>query len=215
LIAIGFFAIAKVFWPGTDMASRVAINPFLGVAWHMKMFRKATAFLDHMNDYATALTGAIVIFMMLLITADIVLRYFFNRTIEWTLDISEILLLYIPFLTAAWVLKNDGHIRVDILYNVFSPKCRGVLNLLNSILGMMIFLFITWYGAQVTSDLLSKHVMELRLGIPTFAIIVIIPIGSFLLFLQYLKLTVHLFSKQIQASLSKSNTKSDSEKRDC
>jgi len=168
--------------------------------------------LDYVNNCLVALTGAIVIFIMLLITADVVLRFFFNSPIDWTLDISEILLLYIPFLTAAWVLKNDGHIRVDILYNMFSPRFRGVLNLLNSFLGMIVFLLITWYGAQVTSDLLSKHILELRLGIPTFAIIVIIPIGSFLLFLQYLKLTLNIFTNQVQGSFSKSSNKSISKK---
>jgi C4-dicarboxylate transporter, DctQ subunit len=161
----------------------------------MRNRKNISSIFDHLNDYAVILAGAIIIFIMISVTVDVTLRFLFSRPLDWTLDISQILLLYIPFLSAAWVLRKDGHIRIDILFDLFPIRMRNVLNNVNAILGALIFLLITWYGSQVTLDLIGKHALEQRLDIPTFSIIIIIPIGSFLLFLQYSRLAWTLFRK--------------------
>jgi TRAP-type C4-dicarboxylate transport system permease small subunit len=42
------------------------------------------------------------------VAAGIATRYFFNYPLPWVTEIAEYILLYIPFLVGAWVLKKDA-----------------------------------------------------------------------------------------------------------
>ena len=47
----------------------------------------------------------IFVAMMLVVCAEVLLRYGFNSPISWVVEISEYALLWITFLGAAWVLR--------------------------------------------------------------------------------------------------------------
>ncbi len=93
---------------------------------------------DFAIDKMARLADVILMFLMLSVCADVILRYFFNRPQAWVAEISEYLLLYITFLGAAWVLKNEGHVIVDVLVAQVSPKARAVLGVISSVIGAFV-----------------------------------------------------------------------------
>ena len=58
---------------------------------------------------------------------EVFLRTFFNRPQEWVMELSEYALLYITFLSAAFVLKKEGHIVVDLVTCRLNVKKRNFL----------------------------------------------------------------------------------------
>jgi len=119
---------------------------------------------------------------------DVLLRYSFNRPISWMLELTEYAMLYIPFLGAAFVLKEDGHIRIDLVITFLSERSRGWLNVVTSFVGGVVMLTYTWFGAQVTLDYFKRGVPSLEsLKIPMFLILMIIPIGGFLFSIQFFR----------------------------
>lgn len=134
------------------------------------------------------LAGGLLMFATVGTCIDVILRYSLNRPIHWMLEITEYIMLYIPFLCAAVVLKEEGHIRVDLLINRFSRKNRTWVNILTSLVGGIIMLAYTWFGAQTTLDAYRRGVPSLEsLRTPVFLILMIIPIGSFLFTIQFLR----------------------------
>lgn len=127
---------------------------------------------------------------------DVILRYCFNRPIHWMLEITEYILLYIPFLGAGLVLKEDGHIRVDIFINHLSWRVRKRLHLLTSFIGGFVMLTYTYFGGQVTWDHFKRGVPALEsLKTPLFLILMIIPIGSFFFAVQFFRQMVQVHRK--------------------
>jgi len=119
---------------------------------------------------------------------DVLLRYSFNRPISWMLEITEYTMLYIPFLGAAFVLKEDGHIRIDLVITFLSERSRGWLNVVTSFVGGVVMLTYTWFGAQVTLDYFKRGVPSLEsLKTPMFLILMIIPIGGLLFSIQFFR----------------------------
>ena len=119
---------------------------------------------------------------------DVLLRYSFNRPISWMLEITEYTMLYIPFLGAAFVLKEDGHIRIDLVITFLSERSRGWLNVVTSFVGGVVMLTYTWFGAQVTLDYFKRGVPSLEsLRTPMFLILMIIPIGGLLFSIQFFR----------------------------
>jgi len=119
---------------------------------------------------------------------DVLLRYSFNRPISWMLELTEYAMLYIPFLGAAFVLKEDGHIRIDLVITFLSEQSRGWLNVVTSFVGGVVMLTYTWFGAQVTLDYFKRGVPSLEsLKTPMFLILMIIPIGGLLFSIQFFR----------------------------
>jgi len=156
----------------------------------VKLLTKGSAVFDYIIGSLAYLAAAILTFIMLSVCWDVTARAAWGQPLAWELEFSEYGLLYITFLGAAWVLKNERHVIVDIVLTQFNPRTRALLNVATSILGAIICLFLTWYGWDVSWEHLVKgYYQPTPIEPPDFPIFVIIPIGSFLLFIQFLRRT--------------------------
>jgi len=150
--------------------------------------RRIGSFLDRVMSGLAWLAGWLMMFALLMVCVDVVMRYFFNSPIGGVLQFSEYVLLYIPFLAAAHVLKDDGHIKIDIILNRLSPKVQAALNMVTSLFGTLVLLVLTWYGAYITFDYCRRGVPTLKYyKIPEFLVIMVIPLGCFLFALQFIR----------------------------
>jgi TRAP-type C4-dicarboxylate transport system permease small subunit len=158
----------------------------------MKLSTKVNSIFDRTIDLLAFLAAIMIIFTMLLVSAEVVMRYFLRRPIAWDVEITEYLLLYITFLAAAWVLKREGHVRIDILLNRLTPRSQAMLGIITSILGILICGALVWYGTLVTWDHFLRQVTYARslLEVPYYPILAIIPVGSLLLMLQFVRRTL-------------------------
>jgi C4-dicarboxylate transporter DctQ subunit len=104
------------------------------------------------------------------------------------IEINEYILLYITFLVAAWVLKSEGHIKMDMLLNRLSSRTQSLINAVTSVISAIVCCILAYYGAKVSWDLFrSDYFTPTILEVPKCIIIAVIFLGSFLLFLQFLK----------------------------
>jgi TRAP-type C4-dicarboxylate transport system permease small subunit len=141
-----------------------------------------------------------MLFSLVSVCIDVMMRYFFNNPSGWILQISEYILLYIPFLSAAYVLKEDGHIKVDLLVGFLNQRMRDLFETVTSIVGAGFLLILTYYGFAVTQDFYFRKVLTLKyLKIPEFLVIMVIPVGCLLFALQFIRRAnkhYHLFRNQ-------------------
>lgn len=177
----------------------------------MKLPAKIIAILDSTNDFLALMASVLLIFLMLSISADVVMRYFLKSPMIWVLESSEFSLLFITFLGAAWLLKTDGHIKLEILLTRLTPRTQALLNAVTSILGAIACLATAWYSAQSTWGLFQiSAVTVTNLRLPKGPIVAIIPIGSFLLFLQFLRRSFEHFKKWKNQEVTRNGLESKS-----
>lgn len=162
----------------------------------MRLLRRCAIFFDWALNAGAFLSGALIILVMASIGADVIMRYFFGHPQIWVLETTEISLLYMTFLGSAWVLKKEGHVSMDLLLNRLNHRAQAFCNGITSILGSVVCLVVAWYGTAFTLDQLARHVRrESLLAIPTGYIVMIIPVGSLLLLLQFLRRSVGYFQQ--------------------
>ena len=145
-----------------------------------KMYRR-------LIELGALIAGILLLFLMVSVTVEVAFRYFLGRPTSWVMEICGYILLFIPFLVAAWVLRRDGHVRMDLVLSIMSPKARSFVNAITSFISALICFVLTWYGVKVTiyfSKLGYKTPTVLML--PKSMIIAIIFVGSFLLAVQFL-----------------------------
>jgi len=154
----------------------------------MKAISKITAIFDYAVDFLAYSAGVVIIFVMLSIATEVISRAIFNVTIYWVVEISESCVLYITFMSAAYLLKNDWHVRVDLVLNQLDLRKQAILNMVTSTIGAALFLLFAYRGALSTLDLWQRGaytptIMEL----PLAPFIAIIFIGSSLLSIQFMR----------------------------
>ncbi len=133
--------------------------------------------------------GAIILaFIMLAVCWDVIARAVANKPLPWVLEFSEYSLLFMCFLCAAWVLRNNGHVISDLLLVRLNPKKQAFLNTLTSILGAVICAILTGFGTYVSLEKLwAGSFQPTAIKPPDFPLFIIIPIGCSLLSIQFLR----------------------------
>ena len=105
----------------------------------MEALTKLGAFFDGTIGLPFVLAGVLLMFVMLATSIDVAIRYFLNRPIVWLMEVSEAILVYVTFLGCAWVLKREGHVRIDLLLKQLKPKTQALLNMVTSVLAAIVF----------------------------------------------------------------------------
>ncbi len=104
-------------------------------------------FFDRVGDIVGHFTAIVMLVMMLNVFYNVVMRYFFDmgsigmQELEWHF-FSIIMLLGI-----AYTLKEDGHVRVDIVHDRLSDKKRATINIAGVIIFLMPFAMLIGFGS--------------------------------------------------------------------
>lgn len=158
------------------------------VSLREKLLTKASSFFDRILGVLLFLGAAILAFLLLAVCWDVIARTVAGEPLAWVLEFTEYGLLYMTFLCAAWVLKNEGHVTNDLFFATLSPKNQALLNAATSVLGAVICLVLTWFGAVVSWEKLQNGAYQpTAIEPPDFPIFVIIPLGCLLLSIQFLR----------------------------
>jgi len=152
--------------------------------------------LTIIHQLMATIAAALVLFMMLAISYSVLTRYLFNRPIAWVVEISSYLMLYITFLGTAWLLRRNGHVEIDLFTSHLSPRRKALLKSITSIGGGLVGFILTWKGSVVTIDYFERGVTVMGiLNTPQFLLMAIIPIGGFLLLVEFILRIFH-FGKE-------------------
>ena len=152
--------------------------------------------IDRVMNAMIFITGIMLIFIMLSVCLEVILRNLFNISLIWVTEVTEVLLLYITFLGAAWVLRERGHVKVDILLSHISPLKVSFFGIISSVIGVFVSLILTVFGFKLTLTCIQKGLYTASaLEIPMWIIIIVIPIGGILLLFQFLRRTIQFITR--------------------
>lgn len=132
-----------------------------------------------------AVSSALVVLIAIAVSLDVLMRYLFAKTYAGLFEITEYSLLWITFLGAPWIMKNNGHVRVDLIVNRLPSRKRAILAVISDGISIFLLSTMTWYTAGLTlHDYRTSFTLSGILMAPKWPIESIIPIGFFLLLLQ-------------------------------
>ncbi len=136
--------------------------------------------------------------MVVLIFAIVLMRYVFNAGSIALQESATYLHVAVFMLAAAWVLAEDGHVRVDIFYRDASPRYKAWVNLLGSLLLLLpftIFIFVVSWDYVASSIALHEGSREAG-GLPLVWLLKgIIPVFAVLLSVQAVLLAANSWQK--------------------
>ena len=100
---------------------------------------------------AALLAGFATLAIVVLVSYDVFMRYFFDRPQLFVDEVASFLQVLLIFGGAAYTFRVGGHVRVDLITNVSRSAVRAWLRLLTLLLGVVMLAVIIWVTTRSAS----------------------------------------------------------------
>ncbi|MBL6779801.1 MAG: TRAP transporter small permease [Paracoccaceae bacterium] len=154
----------------------------------MKLF---FAWLDRLTNILAILAGVYLVWIFLAIVFQVVARSVFLYGSSHIFTFIEYGLLYITMAGAPWLVREKGHVYIEILTAAVSEQVRPILS--RAVVGLVILIcvIITYYGIEVTIRAFVRDEMDMRsLDMPRWMLMISMPICFGLMSLQFLRFVI-------------------------
>ena len=157
----------------------------------MSLLRKAAAAIDRMNDGIGSVVVWLSLFMIVFGAYNAVARYAtrflgVNLSSNALYELQWYLFSVVFLLGAAWGLRHDVHVRVDVLYGRLGTRKKAWIDLLGTVLFLIPFcvmmLWVSW--PSVARSFAIREVSPDPGGLPRWPIKALLLVSFFLLMLQ-------------------------------
>lgn len=106
--------------------------------------------LDLLVDALAVLAAAQLCALVVLVVVDVAARYLRVFSLPWSLEAAEYMLYAITFLGAPWVLREQGHIAIELAVEHLAPGPRRVARRIADALSGLVCLLLVVFSAVVT-----------------------------------------------------------------
>jgi TRAP-type C4-dicarboxylate transport system permease small subunit len=97
---------------------------------------------------AGMLAGLATLAVVLLISYDVLMRYFFDQPQLFVDELASFLEVFIIFGGLAWTFNAGGHIRIDLVTAHLRGPARAWLRVVTLTIGMVLLALVMWVTAQ-------------------------------------------------------------------
>lgn len=139
-------------------------------------------FLRCLSDVLTSvgenLAKLSFLFMVALVTFDVLTRYLFNRSTMMADEVGGYLLVAITFFGAAFTLRQNMQIKVTVVTERFSSRLRNGIALVADIIGLVFVLMVVWLSSKlVWESFVTSSKSNTYMETPMFIPGLVVPIG--------------------------------------
>jgi C4-dicarboxylate transporter, DctQ subunit len=132
--------------------------------------------------------GIVLILVTLFIGYVILARIIHISSPAWITQFTEYALLWITFLGTAWVLGRDRHISIDLITSYLGPYKKLAFNISHYFVGCVVCLVLCYFGVVTALSMIERGVVDVQvIDVAKYKVILVIPLGFFLLSLQFLR----------------------------
>lgn len=137
--------------------------------------------------------------LMLLITADVVGRFFFKCPIPGTISISEYVFIGAVYFGVAYCAVVKSHVTVDVVASRLGERVRAIIDSVTGLFALAIFALLAWSSvAMVVYSQTTSEVSLDPLQIPVWPFRTIVVIGVVMLWMVLLTQLFHLVARGLK-----------------
>jgi TRAP-type mannitol/chloroaromatic compound transport system permease small subunit len=97
------------------------------------MLLKIEAIIESVVDVVGKITSILLLLMIFNVFFDVIMRYFFRNSSVGMQEMEWHLFSVIILFGVSVALKDEGHVRVDFLYEKYSVRKKAMINILGTI----------------------------------------------------------------------------------
>jgi TRAP-type mannitol/chloroaromatic compound transport system permease small subunit len=105
--------------------------------------------IDRMNEWVGRLWGALILVVTVVVIYEVVARTFFGKATIWANETTIYLSAMVYLLGGGYGLKHRRHVRIDVLYQLFSAAAQRRLDILAFVFFFGYVGALVWVGAEM------------------------------------------------------------------
>lgn len=147
---------------------------------------KAVRLLDGVLKFGGYVSAGLVVFVTILLLYEVLTRYVLHRPSIWTLDTATYALLYLAMAGAPWLLKEDGHVKIEIITARFTRRGRAMFTGVTSLVASASCGIFCWQATVITCDAYKiGYFVDRSMPVPRYLLTWVIAFSTFLLCVQF------------------------------
>jgi C4-dicarboxylate transporter DctQ subunit len=158
---------------------------------------KQPGVIGRASKAAAQLSGLATLALAVIISFDVIMRYFFNRPQLLVDEVAPFLLLLVIFGAAGQTFRVGGHVRVDLVTSYLPRPARAWLRVVNLALGIVFLSVVIWVTAQSALTAFRYGRVSAVMLYPLWVPMLMIPAGLLLMALSM----VGTLRRQLKAAL--------------
>ena len=130
--------------------------------------------------------GALIAAMMIAISVDVLLRNLGFQSSAHLFTFTEYALLIVPCLGAPWLVREKGHVYVEIGLMMLPPEARRRFTVLVGLACIAVCAVLAWYGVEVTLRNYKLRDIDVRsMDMPRWMIVQFIPLAFAMMAIEF------------------------------
>lgn len=137
-------------------------------------------------ELLAAVAGVLLVAMAFAIVLDVVMRNLGFQPPAHTLTLTEYSLLYITMLGAPWLLREKGHVHIELLTAAVSPRTRFWLTRAVHLICLLTCLLLAYEALEVTIAHYHRHAIDVRsFDMPRWLLTACMPLSFALMAIEF------------------------------
>jgi len=140
--------------------------------------------IDTFSERVGGIVSLLSIVLMLIIVIRVITRYIFGIPFIWAYPISRQIFGVFILFGGVYAMLKGAHLRVEVLYNRFSPRVRFYARLVDLVFFLIFMVVLIWQSGWMAGNSITNQ--ELSQGtpkVPLYIIKAFIPVVSVLFLL--------------------------------
>jgi len=136
--------------------------------------KRVAWFIDNAEEI---LAGSMLMATVVLLFMQVVLRYFFGKSIAWTEEMSRYTFMWMVYIAASLAAKQDTHIRVTAQLSILPESLRRYVLLVADLLWLAFNAVVIWEGISLFQNMGQFRLVSGSMGWDLRYVFLILPIG--------------------------------------
>jgi TRAP-type C4-dicarboxylate transport system permease small subunit len=153
------------------------------------------ALYRHLLEALAVVAGVMLAAMAFAIVLDVVMRNLGLQPPAHTLTLTEYGLLYLTMLAAPWLVREKGHVYIELVTAALSPRTRFRLTRMVYALCVLTCAVMFWFGLEVTLAHYQREVIDVRsFDMPRWLLSASLPLSFGLMTIEFARFLLGLDS---------------------
>jgi len=143
---------------------------------------------DKVVDGLAALAGILLVWLMVSVVVSVFIRNFGGQPPAWLFSSSEYSMFYLTLLGAPWLVRERGHVFIEIFILQLPRPALGVLSRMVMLVCALISLVLAWKGGELVLSNVQNSDYDVRTYfIPMWIFTITYPISFALMGIEFIR----------------------------